>query len=73
MLSGGTLSHSMYGSFELGSNLISASIRETMPKAGAEECTSCGAAPIVSLEAGHARLGNAVVVNTWHAKRTWSR
>eukprot|EP00971_Amphidinium_carterae_P102185 2022863-Amphidinium_carterae.1 len=36
MLSGGTQYHSMYGSSGHGSNLISVSIRETMPKAGAE-------------------------------------
>eukprot|EP00971_Amphidinium_carterae_P263977 5237097-Amphidinium_carterae.1 len=44
-----------------------------MPRAGAEACKSCGAAPAVWLAAGHARLENAAVASTWHAKHTWSR
>eukprot|EP00971_Amphidinium_carterae_P335512 6471410-Amphidinium_carterae.1 len=73
MLNGGTPSHSMYGSSEYGRNLISVSIREIMPRAGAEVDHCCGAAPVAWLAAEHDHLASAAAVNTWPVKHTWKR
>eukprot|EP00971_Amphidinium_carterae_P064872 1285503-Amphidinium_carterae.1 len=42
-----------------------------MPRDGAEDLTSCGAAPVEWWAAKCALLENAAAASTWHVMRTW--